>query len=215
MLGVTIIDLASVIWRYFVYEDALANLSDIDMGSIELSDSINLVISLANMTINVLVIVFFIMWFRRAYFNLHMLPWNNARYTEGWAAGGWFVPFINFFYPYHIMMDIWKGTQNALRARLGEPLSASIVGWWWGLFLLMKIINNIVSRIIWQANDLEDYVLAVKFEFVADILTIPTILIAVKMIQKTSYFEKELMLHSQTPSDSIFSDNYSPPVQNA
>ena len=36
----------------------------------------------------------FIMWFRRAYFNLHQkVSWLN--HSEGWAAGCWFVPIVN------------------------------------------------------------------------------------------------------------------------
>ena len=42
--------------------------------------------------------VAFIMWFRRAYANLHRL--DNVvilNHTEGWAAGAWFVPILNLF----------------------------------------------------------------------------------------------------------------------
>ena len=42
--------------------------------------------------VGIFVIVFFIMWFRRAYKNLHTLKARNLKRSEGWAAGGWFVP---------------------------------------------------------------------------------------------------------------------------
>ena len=46
--------------------------------------------------------IMFIRWFRRAYFNLHIVV-NNLSFSEGWAAGYWFIPFANFNRPYRIM----------------------------------------------------------------------------------------------------------------
>ncbi|RZK31646.1 MAG: DUF4328 domain-containing protein, partial [Hymenobacter sp.] len=44
--------------------------------------------------------VFLILWLRRAYYNLHQLPGINPEYSDGWAAGAWFVPFLNFVRPF-------------------------------------------------------------------------------------------------------------------
>ena len=41
----------------------------------------------------------FILWFRRAYFNLHTKI-NYLSHSEGWAALCWFVPFVNLSEPY-------------------------------------------------------------------------------------------------------------------
>src|SRR5690554_1359559 len=40
--------------------------------------------------------VTFIMWFRRAYYNLHQRD-SNLSYGEAWAAGSWFIPILNLF----------------------------------------------------------------------------------------------------------------------
>jgi len=131
MLGITIVDMASLAWQYILVKDAQNNSGNADMEAIGVSDTLRQIIVIVNLIIFILAIVFFIMWFRRAYYNLHELPWHNARYTEGWAAGSWFVPVIWWWWPYQIMVDIWRGTQNALRERLGEPQSTTIIGWWW------------------------------------------------------------------------------------
>lgn len=55
----------------------------------------------------------FILWFRRAYFNLHLLN-NRLSYKEGWAAGSWFVPFLNLFRPYQIMQELYHETRLIL-----------------------------------------------------------------------------------------------------
>jgi len=211
MLGLTIVNMAAMAWRYFLLSDVQADPENVDMNMIEASDTLIIATNVAHLIIVILSIVFFIMWFRRAYYNLHMLPWHNARYTEGWAAGSWFLPIINLWWPYQIMMDIWRGTQNALKERLGEPRSAAIVGWWWALHLITSIYGNISARIGWNAEeDIDSLLTSTKVDFVGEILSIPAIIITIMLIQRTSNFEKELLVHSETPTDSIFSDNYTP-----
>ncbi|MDP4206262.1 MAG: DUF4328 domain-containing protein, partial [Bacteroidota bacterium] len=51
--------------------------------------------------------ILFISWFRRLYYNLHLI-FNQLSYKEGWAAGCWFVPVLCFFRPYVIMKEIWQ-----------------------------------------------------------------------------------------------------------
>lgn len=56
-------------------------IEDLQMYTLTVSGSaIILVISL------IVCAVFFIMWFRRAYYNLHQLV-RGLKYSEGWAAG--------------------------------------------------------------------------------------------------------------------------------
>ena len=215
MLGLTIVNMGAMAWRYFLLSNVRADPDSVDMNMIEASDTLIIAANVAHIMIVILSIVFFIMWFRRAYYNLHMLPWHNARYTEGWAAGGWFVPIINLWWPYQIMMDIWRGTQNALRERLGEPQSGVIVGWWWALHLITSFYNNISARIGRDAEqDVDSLLTSTKVDFIGEILSIPAIIITIILIQRTSNFEKELLIQSDIPSDSIFSDNYTPPIEN-
>src|SRR6187397_3042973 len=212
MLGLTIVNMGALAWRYFLLTDVQADPDNVDMNMINASDTLIIGINVAHIIIVILSVVFFIMWFRRAYYNLHMLPWHNARYTEGLAAGSWFVPIINLWWPYQIMIDIWRGTQNALKERLGEPQSAAIVGWWWTLHLITSFYNNISTRIGWDAEqDIDSLLTSTKVDFIGEILSIPAIIITIMLIQRTNNFERELMVKSETPADSIFSEHYTPP----
>jgi amino acid transporter len=120
MLGITIVNMCSLGWQYYLLMDAQASPESIDMETLRTSDTLRTFISSANLIMLVLGMIFFIMWFRRAYYNLHMLPWHTARHTEGWAAGSWFIPILSLFWPYQIMDDIWKGTQKAIRETLAN-----------------------------------------------------------------------------------------------
>ena len=212
MLGLSIVNIASLVWQYSLLSDV--DEGNIDMSLVETSDMLRSIITISNLLLIILSIVFFIMWFRRAYYNLHQLPWNNARYTEGWAAGSWFVPIINLWWPYQIMMDIWKGTQYALKERLGDPRPAAIVGWWWALHLITSFYNNIAARFGWNSDEIDDLIASTKMDIIGEVISIPAILITIVIIQRTNTFERELLAYAETPNDSIFSDNYTPPIEN-
>ncbi len=210
MLGITIVNMCSLAWQYYLLIDVQANPGSIDMETLQTSDTLRTVINSVNFIMLVLSMIFFILWFRRAYYNLHNLPWHNARHTEGWAAGSWFIPILSLFWPYQIMEDTWRGTQNAIKERFGEPQSAAIIGWWWALFLLNNFFGYITAFATGGAADVDALLIATKIEFVGEIISIAAIIITIRVIQRTSNFEKELLELSQTPSDSIFSDNYTP-----
>jgi hypothetical protein len=104
----------------------------------------------------IVLIVLFIMWMRRAYNTLHIAGSRNLHYSEGWAAGAWFVPIINFFYPLQIMRDIWHETQNVFRknGEVYEKQEDNITGWWWALWLLAIPITWIANYAL-RAKDFE------------------------------------------------------------
>ena len=215
MLGISIVNIGSLAWQYILVKGAQEHPASIDLDTLQNSDYLRTIINSVNFIVLILSMIFFIMWFRRAYYNLHELPWHNARYTEGWAAGSWFIPIISLYWPYQIMMDIWRGTQNAIRERFGEPQPATLVGWWWALFITNNLFAYIVAFANGENNDLDGLLLGTKIEFFGEFITIAAIIVAIRMVQQTSNFEKELLVHAQTPSDSIFSDNYNPSAENA
>ena len=83
--------------------------------------------------------VFVIQWFRRAYFNLHTLRPEGRRYSEGMAAGCWWIPIANWFIPYQIMSDLWEGSREVLPSAELEKLQFDqkykLVSLWWGLYV--------------------------------------------------------------------------------
>lgn len=215
MLGLTIVNIATLVWQHIALSRALNDPVDVDMSWISISDTLHRVIAFSNLTIIILSMVFFIMWFRRAYYNLHQLPGHNGRYSEGWAAGSWFVPVISLWWPYQIMADIWKGIQHALRERLGEPGSAALVGWWWALLIITSVFNRAVFAFFSESGGIERFLFATKMDIIGEMISIPAILITIALIQRTNYFEKELLIHIETPEDSIFSDKYVSPQEDA
>jgi hypothetical protein len=106
-------------------------------------------VALIYLAVYILTIIFFIMWFRRAYYNLQKFGPPYPDHSEGWASGAWFVPFLNLIRPVQIMREIWDLTPNALRepsARKELP-GGGMISFWWATWLIGNIAANIASRI--------------------------------------------------------------------
>jgi hypothetical protein len=81
----------------------------------------------------------FLLWFRRAYWNLLALGALRLRYTGGWATWGWLVPLLSLVRPKQLLNDIWRASDPALPP--GQPEAwrrrpvPSVLTWWWLVFL--------------------------------------------------------------------------------
>jgi hypothetical protein len=130
--------------------------------------------------------VFFIMWFRRAYYNLHQLLPGKLKYSEGWAAGAWFVPIFNLFGPYQISAEMHKNTENLLvENELDKRDSSrfSTVGWWWGLWITSTVISQVSNNM----DDLSST--GAWMSIVASLISIGSGFMAIRMIQNYTKME--------------------------
>jgi len=70
--------------------------------------------------------VMFLVWFYRARVNAESHGWPQRR-SPGWAIGAWFVPVVNLWIPFQIMVDIWRaGLPEQARTNI-----AILPGIWW------------------------------------------------------------------------------------
>jgi hypothetical protein len=180
----------------FLQYQLLQNIGNYSQEQLEMNDLRHGGIAILHLIVFITLAVVFIQWFRRAYFNLHQTEEFSLKYTEGWAAGAWFVPFLNLVRPYEIMAEIWEKTQvvdsdtegwdNSSKEKEGKQL----VGWWWALFLLQNIANNIASRIGGDMNSIEGLMASTQAEMFVFFLEVPAILVAINVVKKVSKFEE-------------------------
>lgn len=78
-------------------------------------------------------------WLHRARKNAEVLApdFHHAR-DANWAWGGWIVPIVGFWFPFQVVRD----TQRAV-APVDTP---TVIGWWWGLFVVTEIGWRISDR---------------------------------------------------------------------
>ena len=138
--------------------------------------------------------IFFILWFRRAYFNLHQVV-KHLEYSEGWAAGAWFVPILNLFRPYQIMRELYVETENYIskvKSDYNQKLNVTFVGIWWFLWIVASFLDRIGMRLNLNAETLEEINRATKINLANEFFTIPLCLIIIKVIKDYNNVEREL-----------------------
>ncbi|MEI6852311.1 MAG: DUF4328 domain-containing protein [Bacteroidota bacterium] len=135
--------------------------------------------------------VTFIMWFRRAYYNLHQ-KYDLLSQTEGWAAGCWFVPIVSLYRPFQIMKEMHTVTRELLVGKeisLTKDLRTSYLGWWWALWIISGVLGQIVFRFSWHAENISDVTLSTIAGMIGNILGVPLALITIKIIKDYSDVE--------------------------
>ena len=146
-------------------------------------------------------IYFFISWFRRAYFNLHILV-NNCAFSEGWAAGAWFVPIINLGRPMQIMKELYfKSKILLLENEISIPKKKTFIGIWWTLWLLSNIISNIAVRIGFRTESVDDMIAVTLLNLGSSILYIICGFFAIKLIKDYNEIETALQRIKWTKSE--------------
>jgi len=119
--------------------------------------------ALANFVLFVAMIVF-VVWFYRARINADGHGWPQRR-SPSTAVLGWFVPVVNFYFPYQIMADIWRaGLPDEEREN-----PATLPGIWWASLLAFFLLSALAAD---PANRNSYLVVPVKITAVlTDIMT--------------------------------------------
>ena len=191
-----IVNLISLFSSYLQYEllTQLSNGVEIPNYKLEQNDSREQLLGVVTLIVSIISAVTFIQWFRRAYFNLHSLV-PNLTYTEGWAAGSWFVPIIGFYRPYQIMMELYNKTIARLEETKlidNQSYDVSFVKVWWVLWIIVSIIGRVVYKNISEAETIDKFIDYTVFSMVQSILYIPLSILTIKVIKEYSNFENLL-----------------------
>ena len=106
------------------------------------TDVVFLVLGFVQSVVWVLVIVYWMMWVHRTYRNLGPLRAEGLSTTPGWAVGYNFIPVVNLYKPFLVMLETWRAS---------DPTHAGGTDWrslpaprivlaWWALFVLSVLI---------------------------------------------------------------------------
>lgn len=137
--------------------------------------------------------VFFIQWFRRAYYNLQVRT-GTCAHSDGWAAGGWFVPIISLFRPVQIMNELDNKTSKLIGKATGNviPTNGIVIGFWWTLWIISNYLGNYVFKMAFKEETVENYINLTTGEMVNSILGIPLAILAYFVIKNYAQKETEL-----------------------
>jgi heme/copper-type cytochrome/quinol oxidase subunit 2 len=131
-------------------------------------------------------LVTFLIWFYRAYSNLHEKAPNLKR-KRYWAILGWVIPIVNLYLPYLIIKEMYA---NIAILTNNPSAQESIKKWttinlWWTLYILGWILDIVYYISIYPKT-------SVIFDVVTYILIVPSVWLTVKIIQDYCRFEEQL-----------------------
>ena len=136
----------------------------------------------------------FIMWFRRAYYNLHLRV-KRLRFDEGWAAGAWFVPIINLGRPVRIMSELYKETDKLFKKKLPGyegVFTSTYITLWWTLWLLSGLVGRISYSVTRSAESISELKDATIISLVVSAIGIILAVVTVKVIKDYAAMEEKL-----------------------
>jgi hypothetical protein len=109
----------------------------------------------------------------RLYRNLPTLSTFPRRFTDGWAIGAWFVPFLNLVRPKQIIDDIWRGTGTEQQAwwQGPRPSVPAFVHVWWGVLIATALVTRAAAASP-DSAELDEVRDALTVGIVADLLWI-------------------------------------------
>lgn len=193
---VLVLEIVSIISGYFQFEllDTAANGGEITTERAELNDLREQLVAIIYLIVFGTSAVTFIHWFRRAYFNLHLVV-NDLSQSEGWAAGSWFVPIISLYRPFKIMQELYEKTKNHLAQNSVEveKLTTKYLGTWWTLWLINSVLGRMVSRYSLKAESIDELTWATLGSMTIDLIGIPLALITIKVIKDYAHVEPILL----------------------
>ncbi|WP_431043928.1 DUF4328 domain-containing protein [Streptomyces sp. P1-3] len=100
------------------------------------------------------IIIVWVIWFHRLRRNAEVFAPGQHRMSTGWAAGSWFTPVVNLWFPKQIANDIWRasspqGPQGVRRGLLTA---------WWATFMTaagVGFVGNVMYTV--ADNKMQDY----------------------------------------------------------
>jgi hypothetical protein len=155
--------------------------SDWTLEQLDDTDTRQGAIGIVQLVALVVAAISFIRWFKRAYENVDLFP-RRRRYGTGWAIGGWFVPILSLWRPKQIANDIWRATNSDLTDDR-VPLLLTL---WWASFIISNWVAQLVARLTFTADTIEDYREAAIVNALANSTDVASALLAIWVVRATT-----------------------------
>lgn len=88
----------------------------------------------------------FLVWVYRANLNCRGFGARGMQFSPGWSVGFYFIPFLNFYYPYQAMKEIWRASKNPQNWK--KEKCSGLVGWWWALRVIFWVCAGPLGMVL-------------------------------------------------------------------
>lgn len=185
LVALAVVDVLAVVSGLFE-RSLLGRAPNVTESEASANDTRQAIVGFVQTALYIATAVLFIIWFHRAYRNLTVLGAAAPRYRRGWAIGGWFVPFVNFWRPKQVANDIWRASEPTAppaqgRAWEQRPLPR-LYALWWGAWIVSILLANRAFRLSLSAEELDElralniaYLISDGFDVLAAVLAVAVV----------------------------------------
>ncbi|MCB0737765.1 MAG: DUF4328 domain-containing protein [Bacteroidetes bacterium] len=184
VMVLTITSLASSLLQLNLLNNA-ANGIEISTENAKINDMREWIVGIVYLVAYIISIVTFILWFRRAYYNLHQRV-ENLDQKDRMATISWFIPIVNLFGPYQIMKELYYRTQilfDSNDINQHQNLGTRYVRLWWALWIITGILGRVIAAQSRNATSITDLTNGTILDITQSILGIPLALLAIKVVK--------------------------------
>lgn len=194
--GLTVLSIVSNLLQY----NLLSNIYNVSFKEADANDLRQIVVAALIFIAFIGGAITYIMWSRRAYHNLHKAGVKGLRYSEGWAAGAWFVPFFNFVGPFMITKEIINSTMDSVKGEIEDngqrtKLNTFFVIWW-VTYLLSGIIERVAASKL-NTTNISSMQEGTIISIVSDAMTIISGVTIIYIIREMRKVEERFYLKCQ------------------
>jgi transcription elongation factor Elf1 len=159
-----------------LYSRALAN------------DSRQILLSLLYLAAGMASSIAYFIWFYRAHKNLRRANVPGLKHASCWTVWGYFVPILNFFRPYQMMAESWKGSATMSGKYNYDELMAlstsAKIKWWWALVFIAIPINVTGGIIRDSADNIQDLMTATRLSILGQVIYIIDFILLIYLIKE-------------------------------
>lgn len=131
--------------------------------------------------ITVLITAFlFLRWVYYTNSNARALGAKGMKFTPRWSILWYVIPILNLWKPYQVMNEIWKCSENPVEWKTMK--TSSILRWWWFLWILSNLIDQIATRMFFRAKAIPELINSTVASIVSNFMSIPLDIIAILLI---------------------------------
>ena len=177
-------DISSKIRKYYDY-DSFDRL---------FSDPIMIITGILSFFVYILCIIFFLRWFKQAYFNLGRLGFKRT-HSNNWSVGAWFIPVYQWIGPIRMFTELYKKTEARLvenKLAVKSPSRYIIVYSWWILYIGGGVLSIFGYTIENDFSTYDNTMWLLDFYLFGNILNLLLTMAIIAVIQNYRVLESKL-----------------------
>jgi hypothetical protein len=147
-------------------------------------------IALGQTAIFILTAIVWLVWQFRMVASVEPLTHDAPVKTPWRSIGWWFVPFANLV----TVPRIYNDLKDKLTSGGG-----SMVGWWWGMYIVANAVTNFASRQWNSATGLDGLLSALDLWIVADLLSVVSAVLAFRLVRHLQRGQDALIAAPSAP----------------